>query len=376
MMSIYKHSLGHIHGSLFLLFFLHLLLISITNAKPQTVAKQKSSLNHSVSAVFVFGDSTSDPGNNNYIGTPFKSNFPPYGKDFTNQVPTGRFSNGLLANDFIARYVGVKEYVPPYLDPTLTIEDLMTGVSFASAGSGFDPLTPAISNVISLTKQLEYFKEYESRIRAEIGEKRTKELIRNALFLVSAGTNDFVVNYFTFPIRRKSYSIPGYTEFLLKQIQQFMQGLWDEGARKIGVASLPPMGCLPIVITLYSDNAIQHRDCIGYFSLVAESYNAMLQNELKAMQFSKASFGARIGYLDIYGPLIEMIIGRRFGFEELNSGCCGTGLLEATFMCNPKSSVCPDASKYVFWDSIHPTERTYSICSKSFQPTIDFITKD
>lgn len=73
------------------------------------------------------------------------------------------------------------------------------------------------------------------------------------------------------------------------------------------------MGCLPIVITLYSDNAIQHRDCIGYFSLVAESYNSMLQNELKAMQFSKASFGARIGYLDIYGPLIEMIIGRRFG---------------------------------------------------------------
>lgn len=48
-----------------------------------------------------------------------------------------------------ARYVGVKEYVPPYLDPTLTIEDLMTGVSFASAGSGFDPLTPTISVTLS-----------------------------------------------------------------------------------------------------------------------------------------------------------------------------------------------------------------------------------
>lgn len=44
-----------------------------------------------------------------------------------------------------ASYVGIKEYVPPYLDPTLSIEELMTGVSFASAGSGFDPLTPQLS---------------------------------------------------------------------------------------------------------------------------------------------------------------------------------------------------------------------------------------
>lgn len=44
-----------------------------------------------------------------------------------------------------ASYVGLKEYLPPYLDPNLSMEDLMTGVSFASAGSGFDPLTPRIS---------------------------------------------------------------------------------------------------------------------------------------------------------------------------------------------------------------------------------------
>lgn len=50
-----------------------------------------------------------------------------------------------------ASYVGIKEYVPPYLDPTLSMEELMTGVSFASAGSGFDPLTPRISVSLSLT---------------------------------------------------------------------------------------------------------------------------------------------------------------------------------------------------------------------------------
>jgi hypothetical protein len=45
--------------------------------------------------------------------------------------------------------LGLKELVPPYLDPNLSDEELMTGVSFASAGSGFDPLTPTLSVQLS-----------------------------------------------------------------------------------------------------------------------------------------------------------------------------------------------------------------------------------
>lgn len=46
--------------------------------------------------------------------------------------------------------MGIKETVPPYLDPELNIQELMTGVSFASAGSGFDPLTAKISVFLTL----------------------------------------------------------------------------------------------------------------------------------------------------------------------------------------------------------------------------------
>lgn len=53
-----------------------------------------------VSAVFAFGDSTMDPGNNNFIPTAFRSDFPPYGQDFMTHEPTGRFSNGKLVTDF------------------------------------------------------------------------------------------------------------------------------------------------------------------------------------------------------------------------------------------------------------------------------------
>lgn len=57
--------------------------------------------NSKVSGIYVFGDSTVDPGNNNYMKTAFKSDFPPYGRDFPNQIPTGRFTNGKLGTDFI-----------------------------------------------------------------------------------------------------------------------------------------------------------------------------------------------------------------------------------------------------------------------------------
>ncbi|CAI9291191.1 unnamed protein product [Lactuca saligna] len=51
-----------------------------------------------VSAILVFGDSTSDPGNNNYILTPFRGNFTPYGRDFANQKATMRCTNGKKHN--------------------------------------------------------------------------------------------------------------------------------------------------------------------------------------------------------------------------------------------------------------------------------------
>lgn len=56
---------------------------------------------NNVSCVLVFGDSSVDPGNNNVLQTTMKGNFPPYGKDFFGRRPTGRFSDGRLATDFI-----------------------------------------------------------------------------------------------------------------------------------------------------------------------------------------------------------------------------------------------------------------------------------
>lgn len=59
------------------------------------------------------------------------------------------------------------------------------------------------------------------------------------------------------------------------------------------------------------------------------------------------------------------------GFEEVNGGCCGSGYVETAILCNKMSYVCPDASKYVFWDSIHPTVKAYYELFLVARPTID-----
>jgi len=92
----------------------------------------------------VFGDSSVDAGNNNFIPTVARSNFQPYGRDFQGGIATGRFSNGRIPTDFIAESFGIKEFVPPYLDPKYNISDFATGVSFASAATGYDNATSAV----------------------------------------------------------------------------------------------------------------------------------------------------------------------------------------------------------------------------------------
>lgn len=59
-----------------------------------------------------------------------------------------------------AELSGLKKYLPAYLDPNLKTEDLLTGVSFASGATGYDPLTPKIAVEQSLPAFLSLAPEF------------------------------------------------------------------------------------------------------------------------------------------------------------------------------------------------------------------------
>ncbi|KAJ4961112.1 hypothetical protein NE237_021022 [Protea cynaroides] len=143
-----------------------------------------------ISAVFAFGDSTVDTGNNNNRKTPFKANHWPYGYDFPGHVPSGRCSNGKLIPDFEVSLLGIKDLLPAYLDPMVTDKDLITGVSFASAGCGLDTLMDHVYNVINMSTQLDYFNECLDRIRRIAGSSVATNIVENSLIIISAGSVD------------------------------------------------------------------------------------------------------------------------------------------------------------------------------------------
>lgn len=60
-------------------------------------------------ALYVFGDSLFDSGNNNFLPTIAKADFLPYGVNFARGV-TGRFTNGRTIVDFIGTYIYMHIY--------------------------------------------------------------------------------------------------------------------------------------------------------------------------------------------------------------------------------------------------------------------------
>ncbi|XVF08837.1 hypothetical protein REPUB_Repub07fG0038000 [Reevesia pubescens] len=310
-------------------------------------------------AIIVFGDSTVDAGNNNYISKVFKANTPPYGENYPGHIPTGRFSDGKLVPDFVASSLGIKEAVPPFLKPNLSEYELLTGVSFASAGSGYDELTTKLFNAIPVLKQVELFKSYIEKLKGIVGEEKAKNIIGEALVIISAGINDFVFNFFDIPTRRLEFDINGYQRFLLQKLEDFVKELYDLGCQKMVVVGLPPIGCLPFQMTVKLEIPT-NRKCLEDQNSDAQSYNKKLEKLLPEIQATLPR--SKIVYADIYKLPIDMINHpQQYGFVVTNRGCCGTGLLEASFLCNPVTPlICRKASKFIFWDSIHPTQEVYT----------------
>ncbi|CAN6210221.1 unnamed protein product [Urochloa humidicola] len=311
-----------------------------------------------VPAIIVFGDSSVDTGNNNFIPTIARSNFWPYGRDYANGLPTGRFSNGRLATDFISEAFGLPPSIPAYLDTNCSIDQLASGVSFASAATGLDNATAGVLSVITLGEQLAYFKEYTERLKAAKGEPAAKEIIGEALYIWSIGTNDFIENYYNLPERRMQYTVGEYEAYLLGLAEAAIRRVHALGGRKMDFTGLTPMGCLPAERLGNRDDP---GECNEQYNAVARTFNAKLQGLVAKL--NKELPGLRLVFADTYQILAAVVSKPAdYGFDNAVQGCCGTGLFEAGYFCSFSTAMlCVNANKYVFFDAIHPTEKMYKL---------------
>ncbi|KAJ3669037.1 hypothetical protein LUZ60_010987 [Juncus effusus] len=273
-----------------------------------------------------------DPGNNNNLKTEVKANFLPYSKDLPKHIPTGRFCNGKLTPDFIAQTLNLSDNLPAYAGHVVTAND--TGVSFASSGSGLDDWTAKSWNVTTMSDQIQQFVEYIGKLKALKGEAETLDFIKKSVYIISVGSNDMMLDYYLIPLRSAMYTLPQFHDFLLGRLKTFLQQLHALGVRNFAMTGLPPLGCVPIQMSLEAVKSgpitlipkILKPTCVSEKNDDATRYNIKLQRMLEDLQKQfNVIEKSKVVYIDIYTPLFDMATNpAKYGFKETTRGCCGT----------------------------------------------------
>lgn len=137
-----------------------------------------------------------------------------------------------------------------------------------------------MQNVIPLWKEVEYYKEYQKKLRAYLGHRKANRVLREALYLVSLGTNDFLENYYISPRRQSQFTVGQFQDFIVGLSGNFLRKIYSLGARKISLTGLPPMGCLPLERTT---NLIGKHECAEDYNKVAMEFNGKLKGLVKKL---------------------------------------------------------------------------------------------
>ncbi|MDB5851603.1 MAG: hypothetical protein JWP29_5355 [Rhodoferax sp.] len=286
-------------------------------------------------AMYVFGDSLSDTGND-FAATTAQQLVPAVPPSVTPYATywQGRFSNGPVAVEYLWQLVSRKNSTD--LTPSVVAGglDKKTSVNFAfgGAGSGIQNPTPNGFLVPGLVGQVGLY-------TAALGGRKSRS---NALYVVWSGSNDYLQN-----ITHDPYVV-------VDSVTKSIRALYDTGARDFLVPNLPDLGGTPLV---------KAQGASAAFTLLAKTHNALLASSLTSL----ASLpGIRIVRVDVFA----------LGENLVNSGLVnadvpalaflspGTGAVDCLFR-NPATCVdVPQAgflAPFLYWDVLHPTTQVHSI---------------
>lgn len=159
-----------------------------------------------------------------------------------------------------------------------------------------------MQSVISLSKQLEYYKEYQKKLKAYLGEAKANKTLTEALYLMSLGTNDFLENYYTMSDRRSQFTVDKYQDFLIGIAKNFVTNLYGLGARKVSLGGVPPMGCMPLERTT---NMGYGYGCVESYNIVSLNFNQKLNGLVTKL--NQQLKGVQVVFSNPYGVFQQMI---------------------------------------------------------------------
>ncbi|KAJ6742889.1 GDSL-LIKE LIPASE/ACYLHYDROLASE [Salix viminalis] len=304
-----------------------------------------------VPCYFVFGDSLFDNGNNNYLSTPVKVNYLPYGIDFPTGA-SGRCSNGLNIADTIAEQLGFDRFITDFGIGSCT--DFLDGVNYGSSGAGILDDTGSLSGeLFTMNIQLHNHKITVSRIAKRLGsDEVAKKYLSQCIYATDMGHNDYLNNYFLDNYNSSQlYTPETYAEHLIETYTAQLEDLYSTGARKIAVFGLVRVGCMPSNIQQHPSE-LDNSSCAYKLNEDIQIFNTKLQTLVEELNANHTD--AAFTYINSYD--IDSNV-TNDGFKFTRESCCNV-METGGVPCKSLSIPCANRSEYVYWDGAHFTEAT------------------
>ncbi|KAM7468276.1 hypothetical protein LguiB_015838 [Lonicera macranthoides] len=293
--------------------------------------------------LFVFGDSYSDTGNDNK--TEVYSWSVPYGITFPGN-PTGRFSDGRVLTDFIAKFLGIKSPIP-YEQRVGLAKRWRYGMNFAYGGTG---VFKTDINEPNMTTQIHRFENVINSNNRSVYHK--KELENCSLALVTLSGNDY-----SYYISNSTSTVQGLIALIPQVVSQLalnLKRIHELGVGKVAVNSLQPLGCLPRLTSVNS-----YTKCNDSMNALVQLHNSYLYDAVAKL--NNETQDSTFIILDLYSAFNSVILNNTgiIKFETPLKPCCigiGDGYCGVVENGTKKYTLCENPSSSFFWDLVHPTQ--------------------
>ncbi|KAI7753565.1 hypothetical protein M8C21_002205 [Ambrosia artemisiifolia] len=310
---------------------------------------------------FIFGDSLTEVGNNNYLPYSLaRSDFPFYGIDYIDQKPTGRFTNGRTIGDIISEKLGIPS-PPPYLSLNPTDDLILKGVNYASGGAGILNDTGLyFIQRMTFDDQIDYFENTTKVIKAKIGEQAANKLLNEAIYFIGMGSNDYINNYLQpFLPDAQQYTQDEFLAILNSKLAEQFTRLYLLGARKMIFHGLGPLGCIP------SQRAKSSRNqCLHQVNEWVIQFNSKVQKLISVLNIKLKN--AQLTFADTYKDVLDLVENpSKYGFKVSNTSCCNVDTTVGG-LCLSNAKVCKNRKEYVFWDAFHPSDAANAVLADRF----------
>ncbi|KAL4303984.1 hypothetical protein GQ457_10G002820 [Hibiscus cannabinus] len=318
-----------------------------------------------IPALYVFGDSFVDSGNNKAIlgnDDPIGGGYFPFGIDFDGKA-TGRVTNGRVAADFIAT-VGGLPFPPPIMSMSeIDRKTIRTGVNYGSGSAGLLPENGHFlgKHVINFFQQVDLFENSTTdALKSSFDSPESfAEYLSKSLFYINVASNDLGITY-EFEMHDK-YPINEYVKLIIEELSKQLKRLHTLGARKFLVNNVPPLGCQPFNINKRNHSG----PCVEQINERISVYNDLLPGLLTQLQSTLP--GSKFVLADTYKIFRDVISSpESYGFKDVNTSCCFDKNGKRIEVCAPNVAPCEDRKTRMFFDPFHPSEAMNFVLVRRF----------